>query len=233
MKMTTGMFSSARTDYSTPADLFEQVNGVFRFGLDTCAEEWNTKVPDNYITPEMDALSVSWATLRPLGIQYFTAWMNPPYGDEVYSFTEMARMEQINGVTTVGLLAARTDSKWFHAFCSQATGILALDKRVRFLLPCVECGKETDRRRRPDLEKWAMLVEAGLILEGDPNPPKTFPVCDQCQARMISNWTKQSSNSPAIGSLIVVWGVHPYSEPDTLDPLSHLGTVLVPRESMR
>ena len=231
MRMTSGMFSSTRADYSTPWWLFKRVDEVFGFCVDVCAEEWNAKV-DNYISPEMDGLAIDWRKAVPTGTRHPTAWMNPEYGDQAFAWLEKARLEWGNGITTVALLAARTDSRWFHAFCSQSTSILALDRRIRFLLPCLVCGEETDRRRRPNLEKWAELVKAGLASADDKVTP-TFPVCDTCQAKDITHWAKQSSNSPAIGSILAVWGWGQFAYPDALDPLEDLGTILLPRESMR
>jgi len=205
-RMTSGMYSSARTDYSTPQPLFNKINGVFRFGLDVCAEEWNTKVPDNYITPEMDGLSTDWHTLRPTGPEHagreFAAWMNPEYGDQVGPWTARAAEQHLHGMTIVALLAARTDAAWFHENCSKASGILFMRNRVKFLLPCHECGEETDRRRKPSLAKLVALEDAGM----DVDDKMSFPLCDMCQAKDVVSWLKKSSNSPAVGSMLVIWG---------------------------
>jgi hypothetical protein len=199
--------------------LFKRLNGVFRFNLDVCAEEWNTKVPNNYITPEQDGLATDWMTRRPDSYpRYFTAWMNPPYGDQVGLWTAKAVEESKgNGINTVALLASRTDAKWFHRDCARAAHILFLDKRVRFCLPCLLCGQETDKRRKPSLARLAEMELAGM----DVTIKQSFPLCDTCQAAHIYDWHKPSSNSPAVGSMVVAWGKYPRW--DVFNTLQSLG----------
>jgi len=41
-------------------------------------------------------------------------WLNPPYGRGIGKFTAKALEETECGVTTVCLLPARTDTRWWH-----------------------------------------------------------------------------------------------------------------------
>jgi len=77
------MMSSRKSDWETPPEIFNIVNQIFDFDLDVCATQANSKVPDNFISPEQDAFKVSW-TLKTRGRlstnKPATCWMNPPYG---------------------------------------------------------------------------------------------------------------------------------------------------------
>lgn len=81
------LFSSARTNWGTPADLFEARNMLHQFDLDVCATAEDTLLP-NYITPEQDTFKTPWTVTctnwpPPIGriVKEIPArcWMNPPY----------------------------------------------------------------------------------------------------------------------------------------------------------
>ena len=52
--------------------------------IDVCATEENTKVLDNYFSPEDDGLSKDW--------QGNVCFMNPPYGREVQDWVKKAQI---------------------------------------------------------------------------------------------------------------------------------------------
>ena len=52
-------FSSARDNWETPQDFFEELNNEFRFILDVCAEKHSAKCK-NYFTKKDDALDKEW-----------------------------------------------------------------------------------------------------------------------------------------------------------------------------
>ena len=56
---------------------------------------------------DMDGLSQPW---------YGCCWCNPPYGRDVCKWVEKAHYSTYKGITTVMLLPARTDTKWFHNY---------------------------------------------------------------------------------------------------------------------
>lgn len=53
------MFSSARQDWATPQDLFDELNEEFHFNLDPCASAENHKC-ERYFTEEDNGLLQEW-----------------------------------------------------------------------------------------------------------------------------------------------------------------------------
>ena len=105
--MNTDVMFSSKTDlWETPQVLFDQLNNEFHFNLDVCALPENTKCAA-YYTPEMNGLVQPW---------YGCCWCNPPYGRDVCKWVEKAHYSTYKGITTVMLLPARTDTKWFHNY---------------------------------------------------------------------------------------------------------------------
>lgn len=78
----------------------------FHFTLDACALPENAKCA-RYYTPEQNGLYQPWDGI---------VWCNPPYGREIGKWVEKAHYSIYNGITTVMLLPARTDTKWFHNY---------------------------------------------------------------------------------------------------------------------
>ena len=58
--------------------------------------------------------------------------MNPPYGDAIAAWTKKAFYESLNGATVVGLLPAKTDTKWFHDYVYNRSEIRFLKGRLAF-----------------------------------------------------------------------------------------------------
>jgi phage N-6-adenine-methyltransferase len=118
MAISNALFSSRRTDWETPDDLFERLDAEFHFTQDACATRTNTKVPGSFITPEEDALTMMWGDV---------VWCNPPYGRDIGLWMRKARMEAEAGSTVVVLAHARTDTKWWHE------NVEGLASEVRFI----------------------------------------------------------------------------------------------------
>ena len=117
------MFSSKRPDWETPKDFFEKFNNEFHFTLDVCATQANTKCK-NFFSPEDDGLSKTWNGI---------CWMNPPYGKEISKWVKKAYEESLSGTTIVGLLPARTDTKWFHDYVLEKAEIRFIKGRIKFV----------------------------------------------------------------------------------------------------
>jgi len=124
-------FSSKTQEWETPQWLFDELNAEFHFTLDPCANPENAKCA-RYFTKEMDGLARSW-----VGHGVF---MNPPYGREIESWVYKAWSEsrlfthQMESTLVVGLLPARTDTRWFHEYIyDRATEIRFLKGRLRFV----------------------------------------------------------------------------------------------------
>lgn len=117
------LFSSAKADWTTPRWLFDRLDAEFNFTLDAAASPENALCP-RYFTESDDALEQQWDG---------SVWVNPPYGRRVGIWPGKAWMESSYGAVVVMLLAARTDTKWFHAFClGVATEIRFIAGRLRF-----------------------------------------------------------------------------------------------------
>lgn len=91
------LFSSKTDDWSTPRDLYEELNKEFNFDFDPC--------PLRSLT---DGLSSPW-----IG----NIFVNPPYSN-VAAFLEKGQqeLENNNSKIIVYLLASRTDTRWFHKY---------------------------------------------------------------------------------------------------------------------
>jgi phage N-6-adenine-methyltransferase len=125
MAINKAMFSSNRDDWETPPELFWKLDAEFGFTMDVCATPQNAKCYW-YWTKEDDALSKPWTGNG--GV----LWMNPPYGSEIGKWVKKAYEESKNGVTTVCLLPARTDTAWWHDYCMRGE-VRFLRGRVKFV----------------------------------------------------------------------------------------------------
>lgn len=114
--------SAYRSDWETPQDLYDRLDAEFHFTLDAAADDSNHKC-DTYITKEQDGLSQPWGGI---------VWCNPPYGRQISKWVRKAFLESVRGVTTVMLLPARTDVRWFHEYVMHRAEIRFLRGRVRF-----------------------------------------------------------------------------------------------------
>jgi site-specific DNA-methyltransferase (adenine-specific) len=133
------MFSSERTDWETPQDLFNELNEEFHFTLDVCATEENKKC-ERYFSKKINGLTEDW---------FGTCFMNPPYGREIIDWVKKAHDEvdlsktmretksdidkRVLTTCVVGLLPARTDTQWFHDYIYNKAEIRFLKGRVRFV----------------------------------------------------------------------------------------------------
>ena len=119
------LFSSNRDDWETPKDLFNSLNDEFHFTLDAASSDENALCVKHYTLKE-DGLSQSW-----MGE---TVYCNPPYGRDVGKWLAKASDETKNGVTTVMLLPARTDTKAFHEYVYGKAEIRFIKGRVKYTL---------------------------------------------------------------------------------------------------
>lgn len=104
-------FSSQSNEWETPDYVFKHVEKLYgKFDLDAAATKENAKC-EKFFTKEDDALSKDWAK------EGKNIWVNPPYGREIGKFVEKAYQEG-RKVSVVMLIPARTDTKWWHKYCS-------------------------------------------------------------------------------------------------------------------
>ena len=114
-------FSSNTDIWSTPQDFYNKLNAEFSFNLDPCALPENAKC-DKFFTPEQDGLKQDWGGYR--------VFMNPPYGREIGKWVEKAATCKADIV--VGLLPARTDTRWFHEHIYGKAEIRFIKGRLKF-----------------------------------------------------------------------------------------------------
>jgi phage N-6-adenine-methyltransferase len=139
MKGNEQIMSSARTgngrdDWSTPRDLLSYLEhrylGYGKFDLDPCCTE-KTKCARDWFGQSEDGLSRQW---------YGNVFLNPPYS-HLRKWLEKAIRElnptdgnPIRVVRIVALVPARTDTKAWHGPVSEASEVILLKGRLRFLL---------------------------------------------------------------------------------------------------
>lgn len=119
-----GMMSSNTDQWATPQSFFDELNKEFNFGLDLCADDTNHKCK-TYFNTYTDGLSIDWAEHTHLG----AFWMNPPYGREIGKWVKKAAE---SNCLIVGLLPARTDTKWFHDYIYGKAEIRFIKGRLKF-----------------------------------------------------------------------------------------------------
>lgn len=118
-------FSSASSDWSTPQDFFDKLNGEFHFTLDPCADHLNHKC-EKYYTEEQDGLKQDWSGE--------VVFCNPPYGREVAKWVRKCFNEVYRGKCKCAVMAlpARTDVRWFHEYIYNKSEIRFVKGRLKF-----------------------------------------------------------------------------------------------------
>lgn len=124
---------SADTDnWLTPPYVFDPLHREFRFDIDLSASSGHERLP-LYFTPDCTptgALGVQWSAASG-----WTGWCNPPYSDDA-AFVKKAAEEARRGFTTVMLLFAKTDVKWWHDIVMRdASEVRLVRGRIRFDTP--------------------------------------------------------------------------------------------------
>ena len=116
------MFSSKTDLWATPSDFFNSVAEEFSFTLDVCALPDNAKC-EKFFSPVDDGLAQNWEGV---------CWMNPPYGRVIGKWVQKAYESAKHGAIVVGLLPARTDTKWFHDYIYGKAEIRFIRGRLKF-----------------------------------------------------------------------------------------------------
>lgn len=114
------MFSSRTDEWETPQWLFDEWDRLYHFDRDVCATPENAKCKKFY-TREDDGLCQTWEG---------NCWCNPPYGREIGRWVAKAANEIY--ATTVMLIPARTDTRWFHNYILGKAEIHFLPGRLKF-----------------------------------------------------------------------------------------------------
>lgn len=104
MTINGSIFSSAAVEWSTPRELFAELDAVFDFTLDPCASDGNATCA-RYFTKADDGLKQSWDGER--------VFMNPPYGRDIGKWMQKAASAK---ALVVCLVPARTDTRWWQDY---------------------------------------------------------------------------------------------------------------------
>ena len=119
-------FSRKTDEWGTPQELYDALDAEFHFQCDVASTKENKKC-DAYYDMEMDALKNPWMNSN---------FCNPPYS-KVREFTAKAVEEQRLGMTTVMLIPARTDTRFFHdhIYNKPDVNVRFVKGRIKFLHP--------------------------------------------------------------------------------------------------
>lgn len=118
------LFSHKSDEWETPIELFEKLDQEYGFTLDPCSTDRNCKC-DKHYTISDNGLIKSWKDE--------VVFCNPPYS-EIKEWVKKANEERANGATTVMLIPARTDTRWFHQYIYMQNGVkvIFLKGRLKF-----------------------------------------------------------------------------------------------------
>lgn len=117
-------FSSSTVEWSTPQDIFNQLDHEFHFTLDPCSTHENAKCKKHYTLAE-NGLIQDWSGE--------VVFCNPPYGREMPMWIKKCAEEAVKPDTTVVMLIpARTDTAAFHDYIYHKADIRFLRGRLRF-----------------------------------------------------------------------------------------------------
>ena len=136
------VFSTGKDDWGTPKLLFQKLHDEFNFCVDVCATNENKLIAD-HIGPGgkiEDAINgACWGDAcnrTHAAGRYFnhTFFMNPPYSNVADFMQRMAKEAGSHKDRLyVALVAARTDTKWFHEYVlPKASEIRFIKGRVTF-----------------------------------------------------------------------------------------------------
>jgi|GEM_PF-2493046 len=120
--------------WRTPPELFAQLDQVFHFGLD-CASAGDDALCGRWITPEEDALTVSWRDRCPDGM---SAFVNPPYsrlGGGLLRWVEKAIEERDAGLPVVMLIPPDPSTQYHKLVRRHAVEERCTPTRLAFLHP--------------------------------------------------------------------------------------------------
>lgn len=117
-------YSSKSNEWTTPTNLFNELDNEFNFTLDPCSTHDNAKC-EKHFTLEDNGLLQDWSNN--------IVFMNPPYGREIKHWIKKAYTESLKGATVVCLIPARTDTTYWHDYIfDKADDIRFLRGRLKF-----------------------------------------------------------------------------------------------------
>lgn len=112
--------TTGRYEWGTPQRLFDELHAEFNFTVDVCASRELAKC-QRYYDQKANGLAQDWTGE--------TAWMNPPYGQDIARWLQKAAESH---ATVVCLVPSRTDNRWWHQWVMTASEIRFVKGRLRF-----------------------------------------------------------------------------------------------------
>jgi site-specific DNA-methyltransferase (adenine-specific) len=114
--------------WATPIYIYQWLDDIYHFDLDTCALPHNTKCRTFINAETTDSLKQDWHKLSRV------CWMNPPYSD-TGTWMKKAYEESQKGCTIVTLIPADTSVNWFHEWVFGKAEVWLLQGRIAFINP--------------------------------------------------------------------------------------------------
>jgi len=106
-------FTSSSDEYETPADIFDPLNKEFKFVADMACTVENAKCKLGVVS----SLAAPWIYSLNKRIKNKNVWCNPPYSRGLQKkFLKQGAEAMKDGITSVFLVPARTDTTAWHAF---------------------------------------------------------------------------------------------------------------------
>ncbi len=142
----------ARDFWRTPPPVFEALSVMYGpFDLDAASTAEDALAP-LYLTPEDDALTVSWMDRCPAGpCGHPRIWCNPPYsrkggrGDGLLAWVRAAVRARDEGGLVVLLVQAAHATEWAKLAKAEAAERLEADRRIHYIDPANPAAKGSNR----------------------------------------------------------------------------------------
>lgn len=136
-------------EHYTPRALFDYLDETYHFTLDPCAATYGPPLCPNNYYPWDDGLSKEWTG---------SVFMNPPYGRQLPEWVKKASESAWSTAEcVVGLLPARTDTKWFHEY--------VLGNQIRFIRGRISFGSPGTGQKPQPAPFPSMFVVWGSLAE--------------------------------------------------------------------
>jgi site-specific DNA-methyltransferase (adenine-specific) len=124
-------YKSKKNNYLTPKEVIKKIFEILKeiginnskFELDTCCSIKNIPAYKYFIDGEKDGLNEKWEFLN---------YCNPPY-NECEKWVKKAHSEYEKGNTTVLLIPARTETKYWHEYILKEGYATNPDIKVKYL----------------------------------------------------------------------------------------------------
>lgn len=121
--MSKAYFTSNSDEWSTPQEIYDELDREFHFDLDPCSTDENCKC-EHHFTLADNGLQKNWGGC--------CVFCNPPYS-RISEWVKKCHDEGVKDNTIVVLLIpSRTDTKYFHNYIYQRAEIRFIKGRLKF-----------------------------------------------------------------------------------------------------